>query len=101
VSSNSGEKQGSCRLQTPRKRAGQAQGPRCFKGKLLGVAELADLLGTTPKTVRSRVSRGLLPFHRWGGRILFLAEEVEFFFKDLPGVSADEALKNLAARQKK
>ena len=59
----------------------------------------AALLGSTENMVRSRVSRGLLPYRRWGRRIVFIKAEVEEFLHQLPGCSADEALENHAERQ--
>ncbi len=56
----------------PRKRKGQGSGPRRLNGVVLDVPAAAELLGATEKVVRARAARGLLPWRRWGGRILFL-----------------------------
>ena len=53
----------------------------------------------TQKTIRARVDRGLLPYRKWGGRIVFIRSEIEEFFQNLPGRSADEALRNQVERQ--
>ena len=66
---------------------------------MLDVRGVAELLGTTADMIRSRVSRGLLPYRRWGGRIIFVRSEVEAFLRQLPGCSFDEALRNQAERQ--
>ncbi len=55
----------------------------------MDVAALASWLGLSEKTVRSRVDRRLLPFHRWSGRLVFLRAEVTDYFKHLPGCSVD------------
>jgi hypothetical protein len=57
------------------------------------------MLGTSEGKIRSAVARGLLPYRRWGGRIVFLTAEVEDFLGRLPGVSVDDAVANVQARQ--
>ena len=47
----------------------------------------------TQKTIRARVDRGLLPYRKWGGRIVFIRSEIEEFSQNLPGRSVDEALR--------
>jgi hypothetical protein len=82
----------------PAKRSGVASGPRRLNGSLLDVASMARELGVTEKGVRARVARGVVPFRRWSGRIVFLREDVEAYLRQLPGVTVDQALANLAAR---
>lgn len=82
----------------PRKRKGQGSGPRRLNGAVLDVAAAAELLGATEKAVRARAARGLLPWRRWGGRILFLREEMLGFVVALPGVTLQQALENIRAR---
>ncbi|MCI0371430.1 MAG: helix-turn-helix domain-containing protein [candidate division NC10 bacterium] len=82
----------------PRKQKGQASGPRRLDGTVLDVAAAAELLGVTEKLVRARAARGLLPWRRWGGRVLFLREELLAFMGALPGVSVQQALENVGAR---
>ncbi len=82
----------------PPKQAGQATGPRRVNGLLMDVASLARKYGMSEKKVRSDVARGLLPHRRMGGRILFLEDEIMDFYRRLPGVTASEALANIAAR---
>ena len=82
----------------PPKRAGQATVRRRFDGALRDVDGIAALLGTTAKQVRSQVARGLIPHRRLGGRIVFLVDEVTAFLRQLPGVTIDQALANVATR---
>jgi hypothetical protein len=82
----------------PKKRAGQATTPRRFAGAIRDVDGIATFLGETPKQARAQVARGLLPYRRLGGRIVFLMDEIQEFLRKLPGVSAEEALANVAAR---
>jgi excisionase family DNA binding protein len=87
------------RVLPPPKRSGQARGRRTLDGTTKDVAALAAMLGTSEGKIRSAVARGLLPYHRWGGRIVFLTTEVEEFLRRLPGVSVDEAVQNVGARK--
>jgi hypothetical protein len=82
----------------PKKEKGHKTGPRRFNGSVLDVDSLATRLGATPKHVRAQVARGLLPYRRRGGRIVFLAAEIDEFLKKLPGVTVEQALANVAAR---
>lgn len=84
----------------PKKQAGIATGARRFVGgEVLDVRGLTEeILGGTEKSTRSRTARALLPYHRWGGRIIYLRSEVLEFLRSLPGVSADEAAKNVLIR---
>lgn len=53
----------------------------------LTAAEVADMLGITPKTLRRLVAEGVLPAYRLGPRMLrFKAEEVEAAIKPVPTV---------------
>jgi Helix-turn-helix domain len=83
----------------PKKKAGQAKRPRRFDGAVKDVAGEALELGITQKCLRSQVARGLIPYRRLGGRIVFLADEVREFLRQLPGVTAEQALANVAARR--
>ncbi len=87
------------RKDPPKKKMGQARGRRSLNGAVKDVGALADMLGVSDGKVRSAVYRGLLPYRKWGGRIIFISSEVEAFLAALPGVSAAEALGNLAARR--
>lgn len=86
------------KLSPPQKRPGQAHGRRSFNGELLDVSAAATFLGSSEKVVRARVARRLLPFRRFGGRIVFLRKDMEAFIADLPGCTLEEAQQNLAVR---
>ena len=85
----------------PKKQKDKPTGPRRFDGALRDVAHQARELGITEKCLRAQVARGLIPHRRLGSRVVFLADEVSAYLRRLPGVSADEALANLAARNGK
>lgn len=82
----------------PRKRAGQATVRRRFDGALRDVGTQAGEWGITEKALRAQVARGLIPYRRLGGRIVFLRDEVAAFLRQLPGVTTEQALANVAAR---
>ena len=63
----------------PVKRNGQATGPRRFNGQMLDVCSAATLLGCTEKTLRARVRRRTVPFREFGGRVVFLRNDIEAF----------------------
>ena len=82
----------------PRKRKGVPSGPRRFDGELRDIATQAQRLGVTEKALRAQVARGLIPYRRLGGRIVFLPDEVMAFVRQLPGVTFERAIENVAAR---
>ena len=82
----------------PKKKNGQGTGARRIGGKTMGVTETAVFMGTTEKTIRSRIDRGLLPHRRWGGRVIVLQDELLRFLDELPGTSALTAVANVEAR---
>ena len=82
----------------PTKRAGQAIGPRTINGAAMDMAHGAAFLGETEKTARAQVARGILPYRRLGGRVVFLKTELEEFLQALEGVKLEEALANLRTR---
>lgn len=65
---------------------------------LVDVVEAATLLGMTPKAIRQRVARRLLPFRRLGSRIVFLRSELVQFLAACPGCSVEEARVNADTR---
>ena len=83
----------------PPKKAGQARGRRVINGAMQDVHSIACRLGVTEGKVRNDVARGLLPHHKFAGRIVLLTSEVDEFLRKLPGVSVDEALENVERRQ--
>ncbi len=84
----------------PKKKAGIKTGARRFAGgEVMDVRALTqEILGGTEKTTRSRTARALLPYHRWGGRIIYLRSEILEFLRTLPGTSASEAAANVLKR---
>jgi hypothetical protein len=86
------------RAKPPKKEKDQKTGPRRLDGALLDVTSAARFLGATEKCIWSRVARQLLPFRRWGGRVVFLRADLMTFLAKLDGVSVDEAIANTAAR---
>lgn len=87
------------RIAPPKKERGHLTGPRRIGGALKDVATMAAQLGVSQKKLRGDVARGMIPFRRHGGRIVFIETEVLDFFQRLPGVSASAALANHAVRQ--
>jgi hypothetical protein len=86
----------------PKKRKrdlGEPKQVRRLDGDLLDVATAARSIGDTEKGARAKISRGLLPHRRLGGRIVILRDELHAFLRQLPGVTVDQALENVAARQ--
>jgi len=71
---------------------------KSYNGAILDVATAAALLGTTERTIRARVSRRLLPYRKFCGRVVFVRAELEQFICALPGVTLEEARTNLALR---
>ena len=74
----------SARRSPPRKKKGAAQGPRRFAGTLRDITSQASELGVTPKTLRAQVARGLIPYRKLGGRIMFLHDEVRDYLRQPP-----------------
>ncbi len=87
------------RKDPPKKQPGTCKGPRRIDGSIFDVSTCALRLGISEKTVRSKVRRGLLPFRKYSGRIIFLEREIQECLAGLPGVTVAEALRNLAARR--
>jgi len=85
-------------VKQPRKRAGVATGPRRLDGAVLDVTTMARELGDSDKGIRSKISRGLLPYRRLGSRIVFLRTEVQDYLRQLPGVTVAQALENVRNR---
>ncbi len=83
----------------PKKRTGQGLGPRRINGASMDVHSAADFLGWTQKRVRNKADRGLIPYRKDGGRIIFLRVELEEYLVRLPGVGLEEALANVATRR--
>ncbi len=64
------------------------------------MASAANTYGGSAKMCRGRVARRLVPFRRWGGRVIFLRSELDMFFaKSLGGCSIEEAIANDRTRR--
>jgi len=70
-----------------------------FSGVTLDVRQVAIFLGWSEKRVRGHIARQTLPHRKQGGRILFLRSEIERFLDNLPGLTVEEAMKNVEKRQ--
>ena len=78
-----------------------ARGPRTLNGKILDIPTAASIYGGTESQWRARVDRKLVPFRRWGGRIIFLRTELDRFFEEtLTGCRLDEVVQRDKARSR-
>jgi hypothetical protein len=82
----------------PKKQPGQGLGPRTMAGSVLDLRSASHNYGGTEKQWRAGVARRVIPFRRFGGRIVFLKHELDEFFSALPGVTLSEARANMAER---
>jgi len=83
----------------PKHRPGWGRGKRrSLSGEVLDVCGAAGFYGASEHFIRARVAAGLIPYHKWGGRITFLRAELAQFHLGLPGVSLEQARENAAAR---
>lgn len=60
--------------------------------KFLDTNECAKLINRTPGSVRRLVMRGLIPFKKPGGRLMFPRSEIERWIEASPGMSVDEVI---------
>ena len=67
--------------------------------QVLDISSAAELLGMTPKGIRKRVERRMIPFKKWGSRICFVRAELESFIASLPGCTVEEAQNNEEAKR--
>jgi excisionase family DNA binding protein len=51
---------------------------------VLTVADVAALIGRSPKAVRHAIRRRQIPARRWGGRVVILREDLEAHLRALP-----------------
>jgi len=75
------------------------EGKNNFPTATLNVRQVAIWLGWSEKKVRSHVERQTIPYRKIGGRIVFIRSDLENFLNFLPGISVEEATKNLERRQ--
>ena len=85
----------------PPKKPGDQTGPRTINGRdAMDVATWGAEAGLSPKAARAALARGIVPHKRFGaGRIIILRSEWQRYLAALPGVSVDEALATLKARE--
>jgi excisionase family DNA binding protein len=67
----------------------------------LTITEAAELTSRTPKALRKMVERRLIPFRKHGKRVIFKRAELEQFFDQLPGVTAEEASRRQEEQQER
>lgn len=72
---------------------------RTFNGTVLDVRAAAAYLGGSERSLRWHVARGLVPYRKLGGRIVFKRVELETFVDDLPGITLAQARRNAAKRK--
>ena len=65
---------------------------------LRGAKALAEYTGFSENAIHILVARGVLPVRRHGRLLIFLTDEIDQFFSQLPGVTADSALRAVADR---
>ncbi len=78
------------------KAQGRERNPK--NGATLRIWEAAIYLGETEAVVRSRIKRGVLPYRRLGGRIVLLRSELDAYLMALPGITLEEARKNIEGK---
>jgi excisionase family DNA binding protein len=59
----------------------------------LTVQELSQYLKRSPGAIRMMVLRGLIPFRRCAGRLVFIRSEIDTWVEQCQGVKVDEAIK--------
>lgn len=74
---------------------------RVLNGALLGVPEAAVFLGSSERSLRWHVARGLVPYRKLGARIVFRRAELESFVEALPGVTLKDARHNAQRRKER
>lgn len=66
--------------------------------EILYVKDVSVMLNCSEKAVRRKVERRLIPFRRWGGRVVFCRKSLMAFLNGMPGCSEAEAQENLRLR---
>lgn len=64
------------------------------KAEALDIRATAEFMGTTEKTIRARIARGVLPYKKLGGRLFCLKTELLKYLSELPGISVEQARRN-------
>ena len=76
--------------------------PKClrtFNGAVMDIRSAASFIGVTEKTVWARVARRMIPFRKFGGRVVFLRDELVQWLTSLDGCNLAEARANREARR--
>lgn len=60
--------------------------------RYLDTKSAAAYLGTTPGAIYASVARRLIPYRRFGRKVVFDKVELDAYIKALEGVSVDEAV---------
>jgi hypothetical protein len=61
--------------------------------KYLDTEECAKLIGRTPGAVRNLVLRGIIPYRKPAGRLIFVRPEIEAWIENAPGKRLNEFIK--------
>ena len=72
---------------------------RTIDGTVLDVRSVSVRYGLSVRSIRGHVARRTMPFRKFGGRIIFLKDELDAWFTQLDGCSLAEAKENLGRRQ--
>ena len=67
-------------------------------GAVLSLKEVAARIRRTERAVRHMVARRTIPFRKIGVKLVFFEDEIGRWLREAPGVSAEEAVRNLEAR---
>lgn len=60
------------------------------RADLLYIPDAARYLGKTEGALRMLVARGLVPYRRVGGRIIFFQDELDLWLDGAPGVRPED-----------
>jgi hypothetical protein len=60
--------------------------------KFLNTHECGEMLGRTDNAIRRLVMRGIIPYRKIGGKLVFLENELLEFIENSPGKKAEEIL---------
>jgi hypothetical protein len=59
--------------------------------RVLGIPDVARVIGRSELATRRAIERGQIPARRWGRRVVVLADELETFLRGLPGRDSGSA----------
>lgn len=58
--------------------------------KYMTIIQCADLLGRSPSAIRNLCLRRKIPYRKPGGRLVFLADEIEQWIADAEGITLEQ-----------